>query len=131
MPYKSTFTYVNEIPADAEKVEKVRDKSPRELYWSPSQKKFYCKYYKDDKLLRMRELQPGKKGYVYARSTEGKSICIVMNKWLKDHGIDPATQPMVDREAAVTRTEAANEVPIDNNPKKEADDNDEIRIEED
>ena len=128
MPYKSTFTYVNEIPADAEKVEKVRDKSPRELYWSPSQKKFYCKYYKDDKLLRMRELQPGKKGYVYARSTEGKSICIVMNKWLKDHGIDPTTITNTPQDS--TRTEAANEVPIDNNPKKEADDDDEIRIEE-
>ena len=83
MPYKSGFTYVDELPADSVKVTRVRDKTPRELYWSDSNKKFYCRYMKNDKVSRIREMMPGKKGYVYARSTEGKSICIVMSKWMK------------------------------------------------
>ena len=83
MAYKSGFTYVDSLPNDCKKIARVRDKTPRELYWSDSNKKFYCRYMKNDKVSRIREMMPGKKGYVYARSTEGKSICIVMSKWIK------------------------------------------------
>ncbi len=91
MPYTSRFTYAEELPSDAVKVENVRGKVPDELYYSYSQDKFYTRFLdRKGNVKRIRECAPNKKGLVYGRDVDGKGICITAKKFRKafenEHG---------------------------------------------
>lgn len=97
MPYTSRFTYADELPADAVKVERVRDKVPVELYYSYEQDKFYSRFLDaNGNVKRIRENAPNKRGMVYGRDAAGHGICIAHEKYRRmyeaDHGLaEPAS----------------------------------------
>ena len=89
MPYTSRFTYADELPADAVKVERVRDKVPIELYYSYEQDKFFSRFLDaNGNVKRIRENAPNKRGMVYGRDATGHGICIAHEKYRRMYEAD-------------------------------------------
>lgn len=97
MPYESKFEFVDALPADAEKVSQIRKHIPINLFWSKSNQEFYTTYEREKN--KVRKLVPMKNNYVYCRSSTGKSICIVLNKWKKINNKDDENTTAISEEA--------------------------------
>ena len=88
MPYISHFEYVESLPEDCMKIEKIRQFTANNLYWSNENKSFYQAYLnKDGNIKRIRRLVPNSKGLVFACNAvdRRRSITIAVNKWLRQH----------------------------------------------
>ena len=101
MSNSSHFIYVNSLPTDAVKVEKIRERLPVEFYYSYNQNKFYSKFLdSQNQLKRIRECVPNKNGLVFARDSLGKGICVTVNKFRHDfatsHGLSQPTPRNID-----------------------------------
>ena len=77
------FTYVDELPSDAIKISNYGKHELKDMYFSPSEKKFYRKL-----KTKIRVCKLTQNGGITARTTGNKSIRIAYRKYMRAHDPD-------------------------------------------
>ena len=119
--YASRFTYVDSLPADAEKIENIRGIQLHEFYYSSSLDQFYS-IFKDDggEVKRIRICEPNKKGLVFARDENGKGVCITVSKFKRERSSsnnnEEKVEEKVDGNITISEDELTETEPV--KPKK-------------